>query len=337
MSAGALPEIERPIDLCTPDGRLHRASVGWSRRPLHRCNLRGHWGRKKRWDYWCVTTDTHLLAVTYANLDYLGLANAYFLDYASKLAVDKTVVAPLAMGFWQPETVGGGDLRARGLGLHLEILEAPLETRIIVEARGLSADIAVERPRDHETLGVVVPWSDERFQYTSKHNTLPARGEVKAFGREHPFGPDNQAFACLDFGRGIWPFATTWNWASASGRAGGHRLGLQLGGQWTDGTGSNENALCVDGRLFKIHDDIVFGYDRARFSAPWTLKTTSSRGVELVFRPFFERASRVELGLARSEVHQMFGHFEGTVSPEEGVSIPVRGLMGWAEEHRARW
>lgn len=337
MSAGVPPEIKQPIDLCSPDGRLHRASVGWSRRPLHRCHLKGHWGRKKRWDYWCVTTDAHLLAITYANLDYLGLVNLYFLDYASKRAIDRTAFVPLAIGFWQPETVAGGDIRFDAMGVRLEILEAPSETRIVAGARGLTADIVIERPRDHETLGVVVPWGDDRFQYTSKHNTLPARGHVDAGGAHHRFSADNHAYACLDFGRGIWPFATTWNWASASGAAGGHVVGLQLGGQWTDGTGMNENALCVDGRLYKIHDDVVFGYDRARFTAPWTLKTVGSRRVDLAFRPFFERASRVELGVARSEVHQMFGHFEGAVSPEEGVTIPVKALMGWAEEHRARW
>src|SRR4029079_10863912 len=84
------PEIDSPIDLCTRDGRLNRAAVGWSRRPLHRCNLRGHAGRKKRWDYWCITTDSHLLAVTYADIDYLGLVDVYFLEYRAGRAIQKT-------------------------------------------------------------------------------------------------------------------------------------------------------------------------------------------------------------------------------------------------------
>ena len=35
------PEITEPVDLCLPDGRLNPAAVGWTRRPLHRANLRG--------------------------------------------------------------------------------------------------------------------------------------------------------------------------------------------------------------------------------------------------------------------------------------------------------
>ncbi|GAA3097385.1 DUF2804 family protein [Nonomuraea salmonea] len=44
-------EITAAVDLCLPDGRLDPRAVGWTRRPLHRANLRG-WGRTKRWEYW---------------------------------------------------------------------------------------------------------------------------------------------------------------------------------------------------------------------------------------------------------------------------------------------
>ena len=52
------------------------SQVGWSRTPLHRCNLSAHPLRKKRWDYWCVTSATHLLSLTYTDLDYVGLAKS---------------------------------------------------------------------------------------------------------------------------------------------------------------------------------------------------------------------------------------------------------------------
>nr|BFE82799.1 hypothetical protein GCM10020093_054000 [Planobispora longispora] len=48
-------EIVVPTDLCLPDGRLNPEAVGWTRRPLHRANLRG-WGRAKRWEYWGIVT-----------------------------------------------------------------------------------------------------------------------------------------------------------------------------------------------------------------------------------------------------------------------------------------
>ncbi|WP_347813327.1 hypothetical protein [Actinomadura sp. KC345] len=40
-------EITEAVDLCLPSGRLNPDAVGWTRRPLHRADLRGR-GRVKR-------------------------------------------------------------------------------------------------------------------------------------------------------------------------------------------------------------------------------------------------------------------------------------------------
>src|SRR5262249_2613880 len=143
------PEITAPVDECLPDGRLNRHAIGWSRRPLQRCNLSGHWPPKKRWDYWCVTTDTHLLSLTYANIDYLGLVDVWMLDYATKHVAERGTFVPFAKGFAQPDTVGGGEVRYESAGLRLRIsedaggtcLRAGFKTR---SGTTLDADIYVE-------------------------------------------------------------------------------------------------------------------------------------------------------------------------------------------------
>ena len=71
-------EITEPVELCRPDGRtLNPTAVGWSRRPLHTANLRGGWGRTKRWDYWCVLSADLVIAITYADVDYIGMATIW--------------------------------------------------------------------------------------------------------------------------------------------------------------------------------------------------------------------------------------------------------------------
>ena len=112
------------------------------------------------------------------------------------------------------------------------------------DKRPLSAHFIITTPPNHDTLNVVVPWDERTFQFTSKQNTLPAQGLVTIDGQKTLFdGP--QSFACLDFGRGIWPRNCRWNWGSASGNQNGRIIGLNLGGQWTDGTGEyGEWGLC---------------------------------------------------------------------------------------------
>ncbi|WP_255327271.1 DUF2804 family protein [Micromonospora sp. CNB394] len=46
------------------------------------------------------------------------------------------------------------------------------------------------------------------------------------------------------------------------------RRSIQLGGTWTDGTGSTENAVFVDGRLHQVGADLTWEYDRADWLRP---------------------------------------------------------------------
>lgn len=335
-------EIVEPVNLCTPDGRLDRAAVGWSRQPMHRCNLRGRWGRKKRWDYWCVTTTDYMLALTYANIDYIGLATAVFLDFASERWMEKAVVVPLAVGFDQGDTVGGSDISFDRFGLRLSIRESQTGTHLAARFRARSgedieAGVEIALPEGHETLSVVVPWSERDFQFTSKHNTRPATGRVVVDGREHPFSPDNDAFGCLDYGRGVWPYRTLWNWGSASGTRDGLTIGLQLGGKWTDGTGSTENAVCIDGRLTKISEELAWIYDAADFTRPWRITAPIANQVDLTFTPFYEKRVKGDAIVLGGELHQCFGHYDGHVVDAAGDRHRIERLLGWAEEVRVRW
>ena len=335
-------ELTEEVLECRADGTLNPDAVGFSRRPVHRCNLSGSWGRKKRWDYWCVTSTEGALAVTYADIDYIGLVTVSFLDFATKRFDEKVAVVPLARGFSQPDTVAGGDIRFRGNNLQLEILESPGRTRIVAAFKKLggtrlSAQIEIDRPADHDTLNVLVPWSEERFQFTSKQNTLPARGHVEVGGRRYEYGDDNQSYATLDYGRGKWPRSTTWNWGSASGRYEGHVIGLHFGGKWTDGTGVTESGIVIDGHLSKIGEAIEWRYNRRNFREPWRLSARERACVDLTFEPFYERSMKLPLGPLGAEVHQCFGRYRGWVRDESGCDYEVRDLIGWAEEMRASW
>ena len=337
------PELTAATDLCDGRGRLDPAAVGWSRRPLHCCNLSGHPGRKKRWEYWCVTTATHLLTVTYADVDYLGIAEAAFLDFEEGRLHRRGIALPLAAGGWGDlgERVGEGDIHFERLGLRLAVSREAGGDRLQVafKPRGgpaVEADVFCALPEDHDTHTVVIPWSERRFQLTSKHQCRPASGSATVGGRSYRFDESNGAFGCLDFGRGVWPWRTTWNWASASGvLPDGRTLGLNLGGQWTDGTGMTENGVVLGGRLDKIGEPLAFVYDRRDFTRPWTIRAPSGV-VDLRFEPFFERREKMNLGLFASSVHQCFGTFTGRIVAH-GEELTVNDLLGWSEEHVARW
>ena len=43
------------------------------------------------------------------------------------------------------------------------------------------------------------------------------------------------------------------------------------------------------------------------------------------------------LGILSSEVHQIFGRYRGRLVTDEGDSLEIDGVIGFAEEHHARW
>jgi hypothetical protein len=327
----ALPEITAPVRLCRPDGRLNPAAVGWTRQPLHETHLRGR-GRAKRWEYWAVMSPASVFAVTVSDLDYACLHAVYVLDDEGRETTRSALVPLVRAGL--PDRFGG-TVRIRARDLAIDIDHDPDGAHLSVAAPGLTADVHVRRPSGHESLGVVVPWSDRRFQYTVKENTLPATGTVRVGSRVLAF--DDDSWATIDHGRGRWPYRIRWNWGAGSGRVDGRVIGIQLGGAWTDGTGSTENAVCVDGRISHIDEDLVWEYDREEWLAPWHITAPTSGRVDLTFTPSHVRTDRTNLLVLANDTHQAFGTWSGLMVDDEGRHVRCDGIRGWAEDVANRW
>ena len=185
----------------------------------------------------------------------------------------------------------------------------------------------------------MIPWSDRRFQFTNKDDARPADGRG-AWGDRSYVLADGTSWGTLDFGRGKWPYRTQWNWGRRGHgptAAGEVAVGVQLGGKWTAGTGMTENALCVDGRLSKLSEELVWNYDTADWLRPWTIRTPRSDRVDLTFTPSTTSARGWSSVSPSSAVHQCFGTYSGTVVPDDGPPLTVDGVFGWAEEATWRW
>ncbi len=306
-----------------------------------RANLRHRWGRKKRWDYWCVITDEVVVSFVYADIDYAGLANVWVMEHGSDLQATAGVLKPLARGFELPEQVCTGVVGHSDPTFTLRIEETEATTRLVASGASpsgdIDVDISVAKPAGHESLNVVIPWSERTFQFTSKQNTRPATGHVRVGDRTWSVDAAHDAWGVQDLGRGIWPYSNRWNWAAASGRSDGHLVGLQFGGKWTVGTGATENALCIDGRLTKVSEELEWTYDWEHPMHPWRVRTTGSDQIDVTLTPTFDRYDVTDLKVLRMEVHQCFGTWSGRIVGEDGVPVDVAGIRGFAEEARNRW
>lgn len=337
-------ELVGPVALCSDNGRrLNPAACGWSRRPLHRANLKGLWGRTKRWDYWAIQSADLVVSITLADIDYVGLANVEWIDPGSHMSGGRSVTVPLARDIELPEMACSGDLSYRSDKLEIGIGYDTAATTLRadwVEPDGSNGSLRVEvaNPVAHESLNVVIPWSDRRFQFTSKHQGRRAIGRADVGGRTVELGGGSgDAWGILDVGRGRWPYRTNWNWGGGAGTSDdGRRVALQFGAKWTSGTGYTENGVFVDGRLHKIGEELTWTYRWDDPLGPWRVRSEDG-DLDVVLTPVHDRHARTNLGVITNEVHQVFGTWSGSVPDGTGSTLVISDALGFAEESRARW
>lgn len=353
-------EITAPVSLTLPSGHLNPDAVGFTRTPLVTTDGIGRgrvgMGRNKRWEYWGITTPTHVVAVVVSDIDYAGVSGMWVLDRTTGTTINQDAITPFGAGVHLPGTLGAGRTTLSTKALQVQLEEVSGGTRIRARTERVEVDVVAQRPAGHECLGVVVPWTERLFQYTVKDVARPASGTVRIDGSAHHL-PDGDAWATLDHGRGRWHHRVHWNWGAGSGRTDGRVIGVQVGGKWTDGTGSVENSLLVDGRLHKISEELVWSYDPDEPKLPWRVH---GDGVELAFIPEYDKHTVTDFKVLSSHTHQCFGSWTGRVRISAGESaagtgsaggtgsaaetgsageewIRVEDVFGWAEDVRQRW
>jgi hypothetical protein len=332
------------------DGQGHLAQVGWSRQPVLECNLENarfyalrplQRFRIKRWDYYAVFTPQRFFSATIADLGYAGNVFVYTLDYARNELHEEGLVIPLGRGIQLPRDSTSGETRLVHRQASLRFQAEAGERRVFVDwpgyhdGRGIRADITLTCLPEHESMTITIPIGAKRFYYNRKINCLPAQGTLQYGGVHEELHP-RECLGSLDWGRGVWEYRSFWNWASASGYLpDGRTLGLNLGQGFGDLSRATENCVILDGRVHKL-DQVSFNYEAGDYMRPWRFTDNEGR-LDLTFTPFYERLARTALVVIDSEVHQMFGRYDGIVRLDDGQVIEVRDLIGFAEEHHARW
>src|SRR5690625_3327548 len=332
-------EIKKRVKLSLDDYTINPESIGWARNLISTCNVRVKFLRKKKWNYWCVYGREALFSATISHLDYASVCFVYYFDYETKDYFEKTIIIPLDRKTVMPDEVQE-TVEVSHKQMNLSFISTESETVLKVrsnnfDGKKLDANITVSYPDDIDSLNVVVPWSKKHYQFTAKHHCLPADGYVTIGEKTYTFHPETD-YGVLDYGRGIWPRKSTWNWGMASGNLQDDVIGLNFGGKWTDNTGSTENAVILNGEIFKISEDVQFVFDKHDYMKDWEV-VSESGNVQLTFTPIFERIAKTNVVIIHSEVHQMVGHYHGKIVLSDGREIVIDSLLGCIEDHYAKW
>ncbi len=335
----------------TSGGPLHDAQgllrePGWSRYPYlqyDRKRTRAPKFRIKEWDYYAVYSYAHNLWVTttFSDLGYAGLFAIAVVDgkTGAWAQSDALSVLPLGRHGLSPDS---GDYQVGWANNVLRIAYSRRgEVRRIVagapelslngRGTGIDLDITLIQVPQQESMNIATSWTENRkaFYFNEKVNPMGASGTVRIGEETLELTPDT-AQGVLDWGRGVWTYRNRWYWASASGFQDGIPYGFNFGYGFSDRTVASENAIIYDERLHKL-GEVSFDISEGDYQGTW--KITDDRGrVDLTFHPVADRTSLTNLIAVRSEQHQVFGFFDGTLTLDDGIRLPVSRLAGFAED-----
>ena len=182
-----------------------------------RCTARtcdGRFGANKRWDYWAILAGDLVVSAVYSDIDHFGLADVYWADLVTRRdrrARDRRAARRRhrASRATRHRAAARRSRRPRPAHRRRRARHAPHARRgPSTTADAGRLDVTVALPPGHESLNVVIPWSDELFNFTSKHQARP--GDGRAGGRRPAVGDRRSRRrrsrgACSTSGRGRWP------------------------------------------------------------------------------------------------------------------------------------
>lgn len=312
-----------------------------------RAQIRAKKARIKEWDYYLVCSERCALALTVADLGYMGLDSVSLIDFAQPAEKTASRMSLLPLGKkGLPSTSEKGTVRAIGKNYEITFRTEGARRHLYGHMydfdgadKPLLFDLILHSPKE-DSMVIATPFAEKStaFYYNQKINCMPADGRVIFGGEEYLFAP-SASFGVLDWGRGVWTYKNTWYWLSASGIVSGGRFGMNLGYGFGDTSAATENMLFYNGvasKLENVQFHITMKNSREDFLSPWTITDDRDR-LRLTFMPIIDRAADTNVLLIRSNQHQVFGRFSGTARLDSGETLVIRDLIGFAEKVFNKW
>lgn len=340
-------EITRAIPLLDEAGNLTEAGYAKKLLPVYdRRRVKGRLTRLKEWDYYYVGSDRFGLALTVADNGYMGLDSVSFLSFEERpWQITKSPMRAFPLGrtgLPASSTAGTTASSGRGYALCFNVADGRRDLTAHMERfkDGLPLDAHISLTEEPEESMVICTPFDKpgHFYYNQKINCLRAEGEVAIGETVYRFSPED-SFAVLDWGRGVWTYHNTWYWGSASGLADGVPFGFNIGYGFGDTAAATENMLFYGGKAHKL-SQVVFHIPqkngREDYLSPWTFTSDDGR-FEMDFKPILNRAACTDVKLIKSDQNQVFGRFTGKAVLDDGRTLEIRDLMGFAEKVENKW
>ena len=300
--------------------------------------------RIKEWDYYLINNGHYALALTIDNNGYMNMDSVSVLNFDEKWDITTSPIKFFPGRYpVLPPTSAEGNISLSGKGHSASFEITPEGERHLFGSMDkfgkdgkIEYDVTLFDIPD-ESMVICTPFEkDGHFYFNQKINCMRAKGGFSYGGKYYEFNPDD-SFAVLDWGRGVWTYHNTWYWGSASYIVDNKKFGFNIGYGFGNTSAATENMLFYDGKAHKI-SNVKFNIpgNEKDFMSPWTFTSDDGR-FEMDFVPVIDRASCTNVGVIKSDQHQVFGKFTGKAVLDDGKVISIKDFPGFAEKVENKW
>ena len=162
---------------------------GYSNKPIFEYDrqlIKASKWRIKEWDYYACINDHFAFSFTIADLGYMGMLTASYLDFNSGNETKKTFMIPFTFGKLNlPNTPDSGDIIYQDKKCSFKFLvnkdskSLKVEIKNFMNNQDFKADLTLLDYKD-DRMVIATPWNTKkpRFYYNQKINCMPTSGSV---------------------------------------------------------------------------------------------------------------------------------------------------------------
>lgn len=339
-------EITENVKLLDDSGKL--AVHGYATKMLftyNKENLKTGTLKSKEWDYYLIYNKDFAVSFTVANNGYMGILGAAFIDFKNKTTKTTNVLKWFPNNkIKMPTSSTEGNVLFSNSRVQFSF-ENKKDKRILkvvflsFEKDDTLTAVIELKNKPADSMVIATPFQKEhQFYLNQKTVGYIASGMVTIGNREFVFD-ETSSRAILDFGRGVWPYKTTWVWSSACGKVSEDEIAFNFGGGFGNTENATENMLFYNGKATKL-DKINFEIPKnekgkLNFMETWKI-TDNLNTVNLTFTPIVNRHSFSTALIISSNQNQVFGTFNGTLKFGSKI-IKLENFLGFAEKVDNKW
>ncbi len=301
--------------------------------------------RIKEWDFYQFCNERYFVQVCIGDISMAGYASLLLCDMQTGERYEIPYIKLFTFGdmeletnAMQPHTLS---YKNKKFDLNVDVVKNHRYITLAGTKGGVSytADLDIRMMDGLETITTATPFtsvSGKYFYLNNKFTSMPVSGTVTIGDLKVEFDPSD-TFCCLDWGRGVWPYAGDWYWGNGTSvLEDGTMFGFEITWGFGDASEVTGNMMFIDGKAQKLGEISVKLEKEGDWMSDWIFTSSDGR-FEMTMTPYYDNYTKTRVIFVGNICHQVFGYFNGYVILDDASRLEIKDMFAFCEYSDNRW